>query len=178
MDFKVEGPWDTDKYCRPPWLADQKNFLNSRRSRMPKTVTFWPWWQPFNSFFFESLSFFPLFLFFLFATQKSGGIAGPADKLCNSFLVVFDVHSADVFPVFAASYHFDETFFLMDNSNYIGVSVYVWYVVSLLKDVLFYSVGFSYFFTWSDLFSWILQRYLINSPERAHLLCFRIFEKV
>ena len=26
MDFKVEGPWNTDKYCRSPWFADQKNF--------------------------------------------------------------------------------------------------------------------------------------------------------
>ena len=26
MDFKVEGPWNTEKYCRAPWLADKKNF--------------------------------------------------------------------------------------------------------------------------------------------------------
>ena len=27
IDFKVEGgPWNTEKYCRPPWLADKKNF--------------------------------------------------------------------------------------------------------------------------------------------------------
>ena len=26
MEFKAEGPWNTDKYCRPPWLADQKDF--------------------------------------------------------------------------------------------------------------------------------------------------------
>ena len=54
-------------------VGQLEKFLNSRRSRMAKTVTFWPWWQPFNSFCFESLSFFPLFPFFLFATQKSGG---------------------------------------------------------------------------------------------------------
>ena len=29
--------------------------------------------QPFNSLYFETLSFFPLFLFLLFATQKSWG---------------------------------------------------------------------------------------------------------
>ena len=23
--FKVEGPWNADKYCRLPWLAEQKN---------------------------------------------------------------------------------------------------------------------------------------------------------
>ena len=36
-----------------------EKFLNSRRPRMAKTVTFWPWWKPFNSFCFESLSFSP-----------------------------------------------------------------------------------------------------------------------
>ena len=35
MDFKVEGPWNTDKYCR-----SQERFLNFRRYRMAKTVTF------------------------------------------------------------------------------------------------------------------------------------------
>ena len=28
MDFKVEGPWNTEKYCRPPCLADKKHFWN------------------------------------------------------------------------------------------------------------------------------------------------------
>ena len=26
MDFKVEGTWNTEKYCQPPWLADKKKF--------------------------------------------------------------------------------------------------------------------------------------------------------
>ena len=26
MDFKVEGPWNAGNYCRPPWLAEKKNF--------------------------------------------------------------------------------------------------------------------------------------------------------
>ena len=57
----------------------QEKFLKSRRFRMAKTVTFWPWWQPFNDFCFETLPFVPLFPFFLFAAEKSGGgIAGPA----------------------------------------------------------------------------------------------------
>ena len=45
---------------------------------MAKTVTFWPGWQPFTSFCFESLTFSPLFPFFLFDTQKKrgGGMAG------------------------------------------------------------------------------------------------------
>ena len=46
---------------------------------MAKTVAFWPWWQPFNSFCIQTLSFFPLFHFFLLATQKKlvGGYAPP-----------------------------------------------------------------------------------------------------
>ena len=50
----------------------QGKILNSRRSRMAKIVAFWPWWQPFSSFYFETLSFFLCFPFFLFATQKRG----------------------------------------------------------------------------------------------------------
>ena len=26
MDFEVEGSWNTEKECRPPWLADKKKF--------------------------------------------------------------------------------------------------------------------------------------------------------
>ena len=26
MDFKVQGLWNTEKYCRRPWLTDKKNF--------------------------------------------------------------------------------------------------------------------------------------------------------
>ena len=54
----------------------QEKFLNSRRSRMDKTVTFWPWWQHFNSFCFETLSFFPLFSFFFFCYAKKEGEGG------------------------------------------------------------------------------------------------------
>ena len=28
MDFKVEGPWNTEKYCRPPWSASMVPFLH------------------------------------------------------------------------------------------------------------------------------------------------------
>ena len=42
-------------------MADQQEkYLNSRLSRMTKTVTFLPWWLPFNSFCFETL-FYSLF---------------------------------------------------------------------------------------------------------------------
>ena len=42
MDFKVEGPWNTEKY-QPPWLGLHEKILNSRRSRIAKTVTFRSW---------------------------------------------------------------------------------------------------------------------------------------
>ena len=51
-------------------VGRQEQFLNSRHSRIAKTATFWPWWKPFNSFFFETLSFFPLFPFFLSCYAK------------------------------------------------------------------------------------------------------------
>ena len=47
----------------------QEKFLSSRRSAMAKTAS--------NSFYLETLSFFPLFLFLLFAMQKSWGHALP-----------------------------------------------------------------------------------------------------
>ena len=36
MDFRVEGPWNTDKYCRPPWLATFFPFflLATQKNRM------------------------------------------------------------------------------------------------------------------------------------------------
>ena len=71
MDFKLEG---TIKSIVDHHGYHQEKFLNSRRSRMAKTVTIRLWLQPFNTFYFETLSFFPLFIFFLFATQKSGGL--------------------------------------------------------------------------------------------------------
>ena len=52
-------------------VDQQETFLISRRSRMAKTVTFWPWWQAFNSFCFETLFF--LCFSFLFVMQKSEG---------------------------------------------------------------------------------------------------------
>ena len=71
MDFKVEGSWNTEKYHRQPWLAEKKK-LSSRRSRMAKTVTFCPRWQPFNSFCFETLFFILCVTFFCFAKMWGG----------------------------------------------------------------------------------------------------------
>ena len=64
----VQGRWNGFQSAKGPW-----NTKKYWRSRMPKTVTFSAWWQPFNSFCFQILSFFHLFPFFLFATQKSQG---------------------------------------------------------------------------------------------------------
>ena len=47
----------------------QEKYLNSRRCRMAKTATFWPWGQSFNSFCFESHSLFSLFPFFSFFSR-------------------------------------------------------------------------------------------------------------
>ena len=51
----------------------QENFLNSNPSRMAKTVTFWPCWQPFNSFYFETVSFSLCFSFYFLLRKKVGG---------------------------------------------------------------------------------------------------------
>ena len=63
--FQIEG-------AMGQWIGWQERILNSRHSRKAKIVTFWSWWQPFNSFCFQTLSFFSLFPFFLLATQKKG----------------------------------------------------------------------------------------------------------
>ena len=65
MDFKVEVTFNTKKYFWSPCFAAKKNFWILDALQWLK--------QPFNSFYFETLSFFPLFLFLLFAMQKSWG---------------------------------------------------------------------------------------------------------
>ena len=69
--FQSGGAMEHWKVLPATMVGRQEKSLNFRHSRMAKTVTFWPWWQPFNSFCFQILSFFPLFIFFLFDTQKS-----------------------------------------------------------------------------------------------------------
>ena len=67
-------------------VARKEKFSNSRRSRMSKTIIFSPWWQPFNSFCFETFSFFPLPPFFMFTMQLGGegghGPPPPPPSLC------------------------------------------------------------------------------------------------
>ena len=66
---KWMGPWNTESIVdHNDWPT--RKFLNSKRSRIPKTVTFWHWWQPFNSFCFEILSFFFWFPFFFLLCKK------------------------------------------------------------------------------------------------------------
>ena len=65
MDLKVEGTCNTKKNCGPPWFAAKKSFWILDALKWLK--------QPSNSFYFETLSLFPLFLFLLFATQRSWG---------------------------------------------------------------------------------------------------------
>ena len=80
LDFKVGGTgggMERWKILSATMVGRQETFSNSRRSRMAKTIIFWPWWQPFNRFCFETLSFLPLSPFFIFAPQKSGEAMPP-----------------------------------------------------------------------------------------------------
>ena len=54
---------------------------------MAKAIIFWPWWQPFDSFCFETPSFLSSSPFFLFATQKKwgGGHAPPPHRTSRLF---------------------------------------------------------------------------------------------
>ena len=76
--FQSGGAMEHWKVLSATMVGRQEKVSNSRRSRMAKAIIFWPWWQPFDSFCFETLSFLPLSPFFLFATQKKwGGRHGP-----------------------------------------------------------------------------------------------------
>ena len=55
--FQSEGAMDHWKVLSVAMVDQQKHFLNYRHSRMAKIVTFWPWWQHFNSFCFETFFF-------------------------------------------------------------------------------------------------------------------------
>ena len=76
------GRWGMEhwKVLSATMVGWQEKFSNSTRSRMAKTIIFWPWWQSFNSFCFETPSLLPLSPFFLFAMQKSGEPWTPAPQ--------------------------------------------------------------------------------------------------
>ena len=64
-------------------VGREEKILNSRCYRMVKTVTFWAWWQPFNSFCFECLSFFLCFPFFFLLAKKWRGHVLPPFPLTS-----------------------------------------------------------------------------------------------
>ena len=57
-------------------VGPQEKILNSRCSRMAKTVTFYYWRQPFNSFYFEILSTFSFVSILSFCYAKKWGRGG------------------------------------------------------------------------------------------------------
>ena len=69
------GAMEHWKVLLPTMVGRQEKNSNSRHSRMAKTVIFWPWWQPFNSFCFETNPFFFTFvsLFSFCYAKKWGG---------------------------------------------------------------------------------------------------------
>ena len=72
MDFKVGRPWNTEKYCWPPWLTDKKNFWILGTAEWLKQEHF-DHGDCFLKFLLWNLFFFfNLFSFSPFATQKSG----------------------------------------------------------------------------------------------------------
>ena len=81
-EFQSKGAMEIMKSIKKPLnsIVNSKKNLNSRRSRMAKTLTFWPWWQPFNSEMVWNYFFF-LFPFFSFCYAKKcvcvGGGASP-----------------------------------------------------------------------------------------------------
>ena len=78
--FQSGGAMEHWKGMSATMVGRQEKCSNSRRSRMAKTVTFWPWWQPFNSFCFETLfSFFPLFSF---CYEKKLCLSGGESRPC------------------------------------------------------------------------------------------------
>ena len=73
----------------------QGKFFHSRHSRMSKTVTSWLWWQPFNIFCFETLSFFLCFPFFILLRKKVERWGGIMTTLIWEFhfgTLVFALH--------------------------------------------------------------------------------------
>ena len=95
MDFKVGGAMEHWKVLSDTMAGWQERFSNSRCSRMANTIIFWPWWQPFNSFCFETLSFLPLSPFFLFAMPKSRG-AMPAPPVSPALSWSSSMRMADI----------------------------------------------------------------------------------
>ena len=100
--FQSGGAMEHWKVLSAAMVDRQERFPNSRQSRITKTIIFWPWWQPFNSFCFETLSFLPLSPFFLFATQKNGGpLPHRPPRWCRPWLI-------HTYVLFILLYEFDK----------------------------------------------------------------------
>ena len=69
MDFKVEGPWNTEKYCRPSWLAG-KRILDTLERLKQYHFNFGG-----NLLTVSALKLYLFFLWFhfLFLQRKKGG---------------------------------------------------------------------------------------------------------
>ena len=79
MDIKVEGPWNTEKCLSATMIGQLGKFLNSRRCRMAKVVTFWLWWQSYNSFVLRLFLFLLCFSFSFSCAKKWGDhVPGPS----------------------------------------------------------------------------------------------------
>ena len=79
--FQSGGAMEHWKGMSATMVFRQEKFFNYRGSRMAKTVTFWPWWQP--CFCFETHCLFPFFPYFIFATKKGGGPWSPGSPRCR-----------------------------------------------------------------------------------------------
>ena len=121
--FQSGGTMEHWKVLSATMVGQPENFLNSRCSTVAKTVTFWPWWQPFVLFLlFLCFLFFLLLPFFPFATSPPFSIADLLEILKIKFNIklVFKVQKpsfADVrcnhmpfFKIFSSSVHFCQNF--------------------------------------------------------------------
>ena len=62
--------WKVLSLTKKNLTGRQEKFSKCRRSRIAKTIIFWPWWQPFDSLCFETLSFSPFSPFYSFCYEK------------------------------------------------------------------------------------------------------------
>ena len=81
--FQSGGAMEHWKVLSATMVGRQEKVLNSWRSRMPKIVTFCTWWQAFNNFCFETLSFFLCFTLFLLLCKQVGGFMPPGPTPCH-----------------------------------------------------------------------------------------------
>ena len=80
--FQIGGAMEHWNVLSATMVSRQEEILNSRHSRMAKTVIFWPWWQSFNCFCIETFFFsFVSLFYFWYAKVCAGGAWAPAPVL-------------------------------------------------------------------------------------------------